>query len=280
MGRRLPIPNKWKKELREYRREHPTYLQEHLQTWFFDNYGRRIDQSTISKYLSDEFSWLDTSSTKGLLLKTNKRRRKADYPELEDHLYLWMRMANVDNTLSGKEIISEAKRQWPIIYGDLEPPRFSAGWLDGFKKRYNIHHRIPRDETDNVLEESLVLFREPVKAIETPLNLSNVYENEENSLFCKDIPDEGLSTSNYSGTRSEKVRNEREDIVPPTSESVSHQDLISSIKVVVKYLKERDCDNFDVIKYLENLQNKVSKKQKQNTYQPDIRNFFSGARDT
>src|SRR5438270_9098771 len=77
--------------------------------------------------------------------KNKGKNISADYPDLEDMLYHWEQAANRSGrlTVTGEILQQMALKFWLKLpqYSTLEPPKFSSGWLHGFKARYNIKRR-------------------------------------------------------------------------------------------------------------------------------------------
>ena len=84
--RRLPITNEQRKLIRDhYRACRSEISQKSIQEYFFNQTGRRLNQSTISEILSPHFAYLDESVNH----LTVKRAHHPHWPNLEAALFEW-----------------------------------------------------------------------------------------------------------------------------------------------------------------------------------------------
>ena len=116
---------------------------------------------------------------------------------LEQQLYQWiLKMNNKGFPVNGPIIIAKAEemsRALPSSSSSSMPIKFSGGWLDKFKKRFNLEFKkfhgekksadeeAARDWLENTLPELLNLY-EP----------SNVFNGDETGLFYKGLADRGF----------------------------------------------------------------------------------------
>ena len=70
-------------------------------------------------------------------------------------LYEWHCRAEKRITLSGDGLIERAKKFWialaPAHYANTEEPKWSSGWLNGFKARFGIKFRAQHGELGSAL---------------------------------------------------------------------------------------------------------------------------------
>jgi Fission yeast centromere protein N-terminal domain len=90
---RQGVSARQKKALRDYyQRQVPHPTQKACISWFRNSYNRTLSQSTVSEYLSDHYSHLDTLdpsiATNSFTLQA-QRHRPAQWPTLEKVLYEW-----------------------------------------------------------------------------------------------------------------------------------------------------------------------------------------------
>jgi Tc5 transposase DNA-binding domain len=74
-------------------------------------------------------------------LYTKSRLREAAYPHLNGSLHQFqLRMTKKGTAITGEILQDMAEKIWDRLpqYSALERPKFSSGWLNNFKKRYNI----------------------------------------------------------------------------------------------------------------------------------------------
>ena len=89
---------------------------------------------------------------------------------------------------------------------DRAPPAFSAGWLDGFKKRHNIRWRTQYGEAGSVNQEVSAEEVEKLRNEISTYKPRDVHNMDEGGLFWKMVPDRTLATESTSGTKKEKNR--------------------------------------------------------------------------
>ena len=113
--------------------------QSHLSTWFFTTFGHPISQSQISKILSSRYAHLDAPPK----LPGNCRNRAAAHPELDQVLGEWYAKAKAEGVkVSGDDLREMARRFWlEGRGGGGEMPKFSNGWLEGFKHRHGVERK-------------------------------------------------------------------------------------------------------------------------------------------
>lgn len=113
--------------------------QSHLSTWFSTTFGHPISQSQISKILSSRYAHLDAPPK----LPDNCRNRAAAHPELDQVLGEWYAKAKAEGVkVSGDDLRDMARRFWlEGRGGEGEMPKFSNGWLEGFKHRHGVERK-------------------------------------------------------------------------------------------------------------------------------------------
>ncbi|KAM9914776.1 hypothetical protein OXX69_000304 [Metschnikowia pulcherrima] len=253
MEKRQSVPNNWKKELRKHYQKHPRYCQKQLQNWFHESFGRSITQGAISRYISHEYDWLDKASAGNILVKTRKRLRHANHPELEDYLYTWIRESQAP--VSGPEVVREARRLWPIMYGSKEMPRFSNGWLDGFRKRYEMDQQQRHGEKELDSDQPVVALREQLNAATDPRKSPTITES-----------DSEAENGHFLG----------EQVVEPSIDPIlREEEVISSIKLVVRYLEQKGPFYSYLISALEDVHVETCEKQKDPITTPRFPGYLS-----
>ena len=142
VNRRQHYSDVQRKAIRDFKREQSeqgqSCSQQSIIDWFKQKYGIDIDQSTISRILSKQYDFLDGARK---LRKNAYRHRKEEWPLLEAALFEWQQRAqNAKMTITGDLLKARARDFWPRIdaYKNQQMPKFSDGWLDGFKKRHHI----------------------------------------------------------------------------------------------------------------------------------------------
>lgn len=134
------------------------------------------------KSLSSTFAHLDSGSQRPDV----KMQRQAQWTDLEDALFDWQQIIEQKKATVTGDILKEvAATLWEKIprYADQEMPKFSTGWLDGFKARHNIKKYRRHGEAGaidmEVVEEELQEIRE----VANPDTNGDVYNMDESALF-------------------------------------------------------------------------------------------------
>ena len=132
-----------RQKIRAYHQKHPNKLQKQIALWASDFLRRKISQSLISEILGDKFQKLNVAKLpcgQG----TRERQRGGEQPLLEEALFEWhQRLQNSRIPITSDLIRAAATQLWqriPILAETVEP-KWSLGWLEGFKSRNGIRKR-------------------------------------------------------------------------------------------------------------------------------------------
>ena len=114
----------------------------------------------ISKILGQNYDYLDNIHTKKdkRLLKEKSRASIGDWPDLEAALFEWQqRMEQKKAIITGDILKEKAKQLWNDLpqYNSIKEPRWSNGWLDGFKKRFKIKEYLQHGEAGSAATDNL-----------------------------------------------------------------------------------------------------------------------------
>lgn len=205
---RVAISNEQRLAIRRYHREtRPKPRQIDIAKWFQDTFGHRLRQSTISESLSDRFAFLDTNDTANNPSDTY-RKRPPQWPILEAILFDWHQLIEQQGVSpSGDILISKAKEIWPQIpdYQGQIVPQFSIGWLDKFKKRYNLRRLVRHGEAASVPPEAAIEMR-AIQTLCGEYSEDDIYNMDETGLFWRQSPSGGLSSAQRPGMKRDKNR--------------------------------------------------------------------------
>jgi DDE superfamily endonuclease/Tc5 transposase DNA-binding domain len=138
-----------------------------------------------------------------------ERRRDAEQPLLEEALFEWhQRLQNSRIPITGDLIRAAATQLWNRIptLAELPEPKWSIGWLEGFKSRNGIRKRKQHGEAASVNMEGAEDRMIELRAIVAPYPSKDVYNMDETGLFWKATPDTTLATESQSGTKKQKAR--------------------------------------------------------------------------
>ena len=186
------------------KKEIPT--QKAIKSWFYSKYFHHLSQSTISEILSDTFAYLDAVKRPSTTLTRN---RQGVWPDLDAALSEWQNRVNrIGATVTGDILMEKARDLFGKLpqYAGVEMPKFSEGWLDGFKTRYKIRRYRRFGEAAAVdkvaVEGELVQLREKLNQYEK----RDTYNMDESAIFWKMLPDATLADQQMPGGKIEKAR--------------------------------------------------------------------------
>ncbi|KAJ5110027.1 hypothetical protein N7532_002672 [Penicillium argentinense] len=189
---RFAVPELQKKTLRSWSAsQDPRPSHVDCIDWFEQQYGRRLNQSTVSYILSKRYEHLDN----GPVSVDSERRQPAQWPILEDKLNDWLDEAeNRHERVSGEQIMRKAREFWPEImdYVGRAMPSFSYGWLNKFRKRREfdqIHRNRPEDTGPALVD--IANSRNQTKALRSfggEFMPENIYHMDETGLLWRKAP--------------------------------------------------------------------------------------------
>jgi hypothetical protein len=117
------------------------------------------------------------------------RARTAEYIELEKALaewQLWYNRHPDSGLITGDLLVFKANEFWEKLpfYTGKKVPKFSNGWLEGFKKRYRIKERRRYSkgasaQVDDKSEETMQEIREQIKEY----GLENTYNMDKTGYY-------------------------------------------------------------------------------------------------
>jgi hypothetical protein len=178
-----------------------------IQEWYKANTGHKLSPSTISEILSSRYNYLDTQTVKDS--RDVKKHRSVEWPLLEIALFEWQQKMEARKIpITGTILQEGARHLWARIpqYRELEQPKFSNGWLCGFKKRFSIKQYRMHGEAGDVDLASANDMMEPIRCVANAFHKSDIYNMDESGLFWKSLPDKTLATRSTSGGKHDKAR--------------------------------------------------------------------------
>ena len=178
-----------------------------LTAWANAHFQVNVSEMNIGRIIKrkEEFSGLDVAH-----LGDSKRMRKSEYPEVEEATFNWFTTMQENNVaLSDDLVVAAAKRFYALIpRGSNEKElQFSHGWVQNFKKRYNIksYTRHGEDASANVSEEVLKRM-EDIKTLISQYRSCDIFNMDETGLFYRLEPNRTLATKRLSGKKKQKER--------------------------------------------------------------------------
>ena len=125
------------------------------------------------------------------------KSRSSEYVEVNDTLYKWFTLACSKNIYpGGPELIEKAKE----IAQKLGKPEFkgSRGWLDKWKKRYNVKQLRICGESGDVQGETVQSWKERLPEIVQGYRSEDVWNMDETGIFWRALPDRGFGQKSKS----------------------------------------------------------------------------------
>src|SRR5205823_4865697 len=115
----------------------------------------------------------------------------------------WQRRLQANRaTITGLLITETAQQLWPILYPGREQPKFSSGWLDGFKRRHGLSKTKNYGEAASIsLDEDTIHILHNLQEEIKEFDLNDVYNMDETGLYWKMIPDSTLATEQLSSKK-------------------------------------------------------------------------------
>ena len=195
--------------------------------WGDDSFGKRkhedavaqvkatfnidIKKSTLSDALSHKFSWLDnTDLTKSQA--TIKKNRSPLWSTLEATLIEWQIRYNKhpdSGSTTGDLLRYKATEFWSKLpeYTGKECPKWTEGWLTGFKKRHNLKAKRRYGEAGSAqLDDDTIRIMEEIRAECKKYTADCIYNIDETGYYQRIKPDRSLSTFEESGRKKDKAR--------------------------------------------------------------------------
>lgn len=202
---RLGISEIQKKALRSwFHSQKPRPSHNACIAWYEENYGRHLNQSTISLILSKRYEYLDHGPATEV-----QRQQPPQWPALEDRISGWLKAMHDDGKHpTGEAIINKSREIWPQLtdYREHAMPSFSQGWLSKFKKRHNA--RVSADQ-DGTLPEPPQNVRQEIKALRARCGEfleEDIYNMDETGLMWRKAPYEAIPVCTSPFLNREKSR--------------------------------------------------------------------------
>lgn len=211
--RRRALTDAEKLVIRKRHQANPSQPQRDLAEWFTKTTGHSVTQGQVSRVLGNNYEHLDGEYTRKELkaMKEKSRRHKGDWPALEAALFEWQqRKQDAKVTVNGDTLKEKAMQLWEALpqYKDEPMPKWSNGWLEKFKKRYNIRSYAQHGESGSAethLPDKIAQM-EAVCQLCTQYELRNVLNMDETGLNWKRTPNRTLATKASSGMKKSKDR--------------------------------------------------------------------------
>ena len=139
------------------------------------------------------------------------RSSGGDWPDLDYALFEWQqRMEQKKAIITGEVLKTKARELWDALpqYNNIEEPKWSNGWLDGFKKRFKIKEYMQYGEAGSAAIDNPdnIAQMEELRYLCTQYKLQDILNMDETGLNWKRTPDRTLATKSHHGTKKSKDR--------------------------------------------------------------------------
>jgi hypothetical protein len=177
--------------------------------WWEKKYGWFLRSSTVSDYLSSsKYEFLDDPTNHWK--KNQARSRSEKWDILEEALFEWeQRFENANGACTGDILREKATEFWNKLpcYTGQDCPKWTNGWLEGFKTRHNIKKRNRHGEAGSADQSAAVQKQmQEIQEEVSQYEARDVFNTDETGLFWKKSPRVSLATSKAPGLKEEKAR--------------------------------------------------------------------------
>ena len=203
---RCRLDNTQKKTICQFKAANPAMSQLNVMDHFNRKWGSNISKSGISKILSESSKWLATDERTA----HHKTNRDCANRLLEEVLYLWF----ITNGPAGKgaDIPGDVLREMAEVLAkdprfEVDPSfKFSNGWFDGFKRRFNIKDYKRHGESASSDVAAIDGGREEIARLVAQYPRHLVYNMDETAKRYNLRPTHTYATANVAGYKQSKER--------------------------------------------------------------------------
>jgi hypothetical protein len=209
-SKRKAITDLERRKIRCRNNEHPA-SQSQLISWYEQQPGgRKLTQGQISSMLSEKYIYLDSDTQKKITLSA-KRHYRGDYPDLEAALFEWQqRIQKKEATITGDILKAKATEIWNLLpqYNEIQVPKWSNSWLEGFKTRFKIKQYVRHGEAVavDIHNPEAIQQMNDIRGLCSNYTNKDIFNMDETGLFWKMSPDRTLVTKAQSGGKKSKDR--------------------------------------------------------------------------
>ena len=146
------------------------------------------------------------SNASGSRVHTSKILRPSEFEEVNKSLYLWYTLACSKNIHPGGPQLTEKAKEIAERLGKSDF-KGSRGWLDKWKKRYNVKQLKVNGESADVRGETVDSWKERLPEIVEGYAKEDIWNMDETGVFWQALPDRGFGQKGkqcYGGKKSRK----------------------------------------------------------------------------
>ena len=127
-------------------------------------------------------------------LKSRKRCQPSDYVDINEALYKWYTLACSHNIYpGGSQLREKAKQISEQLHVGESNFKASNGWLDRWKKRYNVRQVTVSGESGDVSGQTVDSWKERLPELLQGYKSVDVWNLDETSCFWSALPDRGFA---------------------------------------------------------------------------------------
>jgi len=203
-------------EIAEYKQKHPNSTQKQIQDWFYSKYNTIISQPSLSRILN-----APTNTNTPAHLLQRKNTKTGTNTTLENALYQWFSINQYKLNITNEMLQFKARELAGnfAFSGQLNTIEYSTGWLERFKKRFNIKSRFKHGEAASIP----TIQNDKINEIKDQLsnyNPEDIYNMDETALFYRLQGQHSLSNAQIPGF---KLPKDRITLVLCTNSTGSHK---------------------------------------------------------
>ena len=125
---------------------------------------------------------------------TKRKFKGSDAMKLDEQIYEWFLQQRSKNISISRTILQEKAREIAeSLGGALSSFKASSGWLEKFRKRHNISHRIISGESVPVDITTVNDWMQRIPNITQDYEPKNIFNCDETGLFYRAMPDKSLT---------------------------------------------------------------------------------------
>ena len=154
-------------------------------------FGCEKTQISVILKSKERIEELYEANASGQRCQTGKRFRESKFSELNEALYRWYPLAVSKNIFPDGTQLSEKAREIAnrLSLGDFKA---SNGWLDRWKKKYNLRKMTVSGESGDVSGLTVDSWKERLPEMVQGYSSEDVWNLDESGVFWKALPDKGF----------------------------------------------------------------------------------------
>ncbi|KAI0992680.1 hypothetical protein K3495_g15505 [Podosphaera aphanis] len=176
-----------------------------LTAWFASQpRSRNLIQGQVSVILSDKYRYLDSDPQNKSKLNS-KRNYLREHEELELVLFEWQQRMQGKRVVITRDIIkAKARELWQRLTQytpEMEEPKWSNGWLESFKKKFNIKQYVQHEEgaAADIKSDANIAQITELRDLCSRYPEKDIFNMDETGIFWMIAPTRSLATESTSG---------------------------------------------------------------------------------